>query len=708
MNNIKRIILLLMTTLLFVSYGWAADSKDIVVLSFNHGDSVSLRWAPGSEELFHRSVKSGYLVQRRVAGENAWQNISSVLKPVSEERLSVMEAMVPDAVALKEMLYPSQDRTASDSDVPEDPDGPRLESVPGEVGIEDALLYMMTLFSCDVNRSVAEAAALLFVDKNVDKSAHYQYRVIFADDEKAKKVNVSVVDVNMPVKTVLPTPSDFDGYFDEKFAHFEWSTDAFVGYYSAYNVERSMDGVHFAPLRSRPFVQAFTKDEMEHLAVFRDTFPTEEGTYYYRMAGYSPFGFYGPYSKVVKGEPKYNFEKLDLKVDTVIVGKKSEEIRWSLDKKFESKVKGYKISRTPDYKTFSYENEGLIPANKRSFKLNKVYDRSQYYAVIAVGVKDTPEKHQEKQSSYYYSHHSDTIPPATPTGLKAVIDSAGVVSISWDANKEPDMLGYQLYISNSGNEMEYFNVTDTIYPHTSYFDTLPLNTLTNVAYYRVTAIDRNYNRSAWSDAVKLMKPDTIAPSPVIFKFLQQPKENVVVEWDNSPSVDIDHMELYRQIDDTGKVRLIQTFDLKKRRLPTQYEDKQQMPGQYVQYFMALYDEAGNVTHSHSDRMLTKGERPGCIGDLKATLHVTETEKYIQLNWKITTDDILKRYIVYRKKDDGQMIDIAMVRPNELYYVDERIAIGSTYKYIVRPICSERVCPAVYSEAVVFEGNNTHK
>ena len=602
MRDIKRIITFFVVAFSLIGNGWTASNKDITVLSFNHGDSVSLRWAPGSEELFHRSVKSGYLVQRRAAGENVWQNISPVLKPATNDHFSMMEAVIPDAAVVKEVLYPSQDRNASDSPESDDPNGSKLESIPGETSFENALLYMMALFSCDISRPVAEAAALHFVDTKVDKTARYQYRVIFADDEKAKKTNVSIAEVDMSKKTILPTPSDFEGYFEEKFAHFEWSVKPFMGYYSAYNVERSTDGVHFTPLRSRPFVQAYTKDEMADLAVFRDTFPTEEGTYYYRMAGYSPFGFYGPYSKVVQGEPKFNFEKLDLKVDTVIIGKKSEEIRWSVSKKFESKIKGFKISRTQDYKKFSYENTELIPANKRKFKTNTKYNRAQYYAVIAVGVKDTPQKRVEKQSSYYYAFRADTIPPATPTGLRAVMDSTGAVSISWDPNQEPDLLGYQLYISNSGDVMDYYNVTDTIYPLNFYTDTLPLNTLTNVAYYRVTAIDKNYNRSDWSDAVKLIKIDTIPPAPVVFKFLQQPKDNIIVEWVNSPSSDVDHMELYRQVDDTGQIRLVQTYNLKKKKAPTKYEEKENTPGQYVQYFMAVYDEVGNVSYSHSDKM----------------------------------------------------------------------------------------------------------
>ena len=107
-------------------------------------------------------------------------------------------------------------------------------------------------------------------------------------------------------------------------------------------------------------------------------------------------------------------------------------------------------------------------------------------------------------------------------------------------------------------------------------------------------------------------------------------------------------------------------------------------------------------------MLAKGERPGCIGELKAVLTVTDEVKEIRLDWEVTTTDPIDRYIIYRKKDDGRMLDIALLRPNQLYFVDPKIAIGSTYKYIVRPISTERVCPAVYSEPIYFEGNNTHK
>lgn len=701
MNDIKKCFLVVSILLFSLGKVSAANEKDIMVTAFNHGDSVSLRWAPITEDLFHRSAKSGYLVQRRVVGSNKWSNISPKLYPASSNEMSAKEEADPAIITVREILYPTDARKKT---MDKDTSDVKLMSSPGKPSFDDQMLLMMAYFSCDVSIDVAKLAALHFVDKQVDKTASYEYRVIFADDEKNGKANVSTFKVEMPVKTVLPAIKDFTGRPEESYAHLQWSNNEHMGYYSAYNVERSTDSIHFEKLRERPFVHVYTQPEFKNIVMYRDTFPDKDKVYYYRVAGYSAFGFYGPYSKVVKCEPKFNFDAIPIRVDTVIVGSKDVEVRWSLDKKFEKKVKGFRISRTPDHKSFSYENEGFIPANKRSYKIAKNYSQSQYYAVIAYGYKEK----QEKQSFYYFNFVPDTIPPAVPTGLKAVIDSSGATTISWNPNTDPDIMGYQLFYSNSGKEMDFFNVTDTIYPYTTYVDSLPLNTLTNVAYYRVNAIDKCYNRSHWSEPVKVIKPDTIPPVPVVFHLLQQPKEKMVVEWDNSSSVDLDHMELYRQIDDTGKLRLVKRFDLKKKKIPTRFEDDYSFSGEQVYYVMVVYDESGNSSRSTTDYRLAKGNRVGCVSDLKVNLVIDQYEKKVELRWKQTAQVHIDRYVIYRKKDDGPMLDIDMVRSNQLYYEDKKITIGSVYKYIVRAMSPDRVCPVLFSEPVEIEGTKSYK
>ena len=76
---------------------------------------------------------------------------------------------------------------------------------------------------------------------------------------------------------------------------------------------------------------------------------------------------------------------------------------------------------------------------------------------------------------------------------------------------------------------------------------------------------------------------------------------------------------------------------------------------------------------------------------------------IILNWKNNSTAVVNRFVVYRKEDGGRMLPIASVRANNTFYEDKSVAIGSKYVYIVRPVSTERVCPAVYSEEVSFNG-----
>ena len=55
----KRVITFILTNLLVATL-YATDSeKEIVVLHFNHGDSISLRWIPANEKLIEKSLTHG-------------------------------------------------------------------------------------------------------------------------------------------------------------------------------------------------------------------------------------------------------------------------------------------------------------------------------------------------------------------------------------------------------------------------------------------------------------------------------------------------------------------------------------------------------------------------------------------------------------------------------------------------------------------------
>ena len=684
---------------LFMVMGVKAEDQ-IALLYYNHGDSVSLRWAPTSEKLFTRSIKSGYVVQRKVKGGD-WQTLSPVLYPASDKQFEMMEMENPDATTVREILYKGGRAAYKEEIKGNKPDyAPTMKSGDEMNPIEEQLLYAMALFSCDVSLPVAKAAALHYVDKSVDRSKVYQYRVIFGDDVKKKSVPVSVVSVNMSDLSKLPSITSLDGEFGEYTVSLAFSVANFTGAYSAYMVERSSDSIHFEPLRERPIVQAFTDDKMKDLALFVDSLPNQDDDFYYRVKGYSPFGIYGPVSNVVKGCGKFKFKKVKPTIDTVIYSKKGyADILWSVKKEYEPRIKGFRVYKTTNFQDFTYLNENLLPISTRQFRDNDLKG-SAYYCVVAYGSK----KEDFANSDYYFGLKEDSIPPAAPSGLKAVVDSAGVVRVSWNANKESDIMGYKVFFSYSNKEDDFFSSTPEYYMDTVFYDTLNLNTITPSVYYTVGAYDKNFNPSALAPAVKVVRPDTIPPIAVVFKLLKQPKEEMEVAWENSPSLDLDHMELYRQVDDTGSVVLVKKYDLKKRRVPTDFSDSYQFSGQYVRYIMVVYDEAGNTTTSKTGWFLAKGERPGCISNLEIKITCDENNKQIELSWQNDKTTPINRYVIYRKEDDGNILAYDAISPNKVYYIDKQVAVGSKYKYYVRAVSTERTCPSLSTEVVTFTGN----
>lgn len=96
----------------------------------------------------------------------------------------------------------------------------------------------------------------------------------------------------------------------------------------------------------------------------------------------------------------------------------------------------------------------------------------------------------------YIGNQSDTIAPAVPTGLIAkAYDSH--VELTWDANTEIDLQGYDIYRSTNG--ISFSKVGHATKEITLYNDFL--GGPDQSATYKITAVDDNYNTSDYSSEV---------------------------------------------------------------------------------------------------------------------------------------------------------------------------------------------------------------
>ena len=90
----------------------------------------------------------------------------------------------------------------------------------------------------------------------------------------------------------------------------------------------------------------------------------------------------------------------------------------------------------------------------------------------------------------------DTTPPLAPVGVDLEEQSGGV-RVSWAANAEPDLAGYNLY--SSGKETgPYRIVNDELLLCPWCYDSPVTSEMT---FYKATAVDESGNESAYSDVI---------------------------------------------------------------------------------------------------------------------------------------------------------------------------------------------------------------
>jgi len=97
--------------------------------------------------------------------------------------------------------------------------------------------------------------------------------------------------------------------------------------------------------------------------------------------------------------------------------------------------------------------------------------------------------------------YKDVFPPKAPTGLELVpsggFGDAPSIDLSWDANAENDVLGYNVYRAENG---EFVKVNAELLPAPAYRD---LRVEPGHTYsYRVTAVDQRQNESAPGAAIR--------------------------------------------------------------------------------------------------------------------------------------------------------------------------------------------------------------
>lgn len=669
----------LMAVLLFISGPACAQENFIAVRYFVKKDSVMIRWAPSSPELFRTASEKGYKIVRTDLRNGDKKIISDEkILPLSKDnpQWAGLIKSNNNAALLNELLF-----------LP--------DNFGGNMSSQQKQTYLNTifgfvLFSCDQDAELAKTAGLFFTDVAFEKNATYTYSVELSDNSDGFAYKKGEVSVNTSVLSQNPSIDNLKGIFKNKTAKLKWDVAGFNESYGAYNLERSTDNKNFRKINRAPLAFTYTQyDEGKTEITYIDTMPESNIKYYYRIHGINFFGEQSDASNIVTGTAYNEMLSFPVIESLQVIKNNSVFIRWKLGDPAESAfVEKYLLLRAPADKG-PYEVL-FSSADKKSFTDSSPLP-SNYYKIAAVS------KGNDTLTSFsYLALIIDTIPPEKIMGLTAVADTNGIVKLQWKAAPEADFQGYKIFRANSLTE-EFVQINKHFVTEPWCYDTLNLHTLSRYSYYAVAATDQNFNNSPYSDPVKVKRPDTIPPVPAVITTLSIKNNGVFAKWIPGSSDDVAKTSLLRRTESPA-ANPDTVFVFYPTAPATEFTDSAAIPGKGYYYSVVVTDSSLNSSESEKMYlMFESGFRPKITG---IEARADRVKHLVVLSWKYS-DAGVDHFLIYRSGAGSKMTSVASVPADEFTYSDPNLFMGNSYEYRIKAVYKSGV-QSIISDPVNVE------
>lgn len=596
-----------------------AFGQDFILLQKPVQEGVALRWFPGDFEAWNTHLAEGYLVER-APETGAFQRITAA--PIIPT--------FPANNAVGELLQQIMQYQDSLEVIRTTPNGPRLLSG----------LYRTYLRGAAASPNGIQQSGLYFLDDTAEPGKRYRYRLTTVQGQRLADASFYRGEADE-----LPSLRIKDR---EYVADLQWDHKIGPSNFQAYRLEQSDDGVTYQPItKGWGFPKSYLLPAREMRDTFQllDTVPTLNATYFYRLVGISAFG-----ETIIGNESRFLAKDQTPPARptgfTVAAAENAAEVNLSWGRNDEAgDLAGYRLfrSRYPDSAYVPLIDQLLPPGQEAYVDKDIIREGDYYYRIVAVDATGN-ERTSFRRSAVF----PDKTPPAIPEGLQLDIADNGSVEISWNANKEEDMRGYQLAIARYV-ENEFVPVTSLPLQTTSYQDTLSLNFVNREVYYQIAALDQRGNLSPYSEPVLGLLPDTIKPiKPLLEKPLRQ-GDTLTLTWQPLEEEDLAYVEVYAR-------RSTATTWNKPERSPSlqQYQrfGLDTLTGDWV-YAVRAVDAAGNESPLSNERLLKAPNRSSVVPRPEKLAYRRLNEEQVELNWSYPLTKAPVSFLVFRLGADGK-------------------------------------------------------
>jgi hypothetical protein len=635
----------------------------IKVRSEIHTNKVLLRWAATDAKAWTLLNRYGVVLERetivrdgKVLDEPESVVLSGILKPEESEKLKKLADEYPIGAIIAQALFGEKFEVsgAGQADV----------ASMIALGQEMQQRYVFSLYAADLCFPVAVEVGWGWEDYTVKENERYLYRVI----SQAPEVENGAIFVDMKNTTRFPKALDFYASFSDGNALLSWNYRTLSNLYTAYVLERSMDGNSFSPVSEIPitYLESDVADENAPF-LYVDSIANDI-TYHYRVMGITPFGSTGAYSDTLSGKGTAELTTPPFITQAIPDEKGGADIVWTFDEINEKLIENFSIERSTDNKTFSILSNNIRKSD-RYFHIDRIPSTS-YYVVTANSVNG-----KSLRSFPVLIQATDTIPPAVPAGLKAQVDSTGVVHLSWDANTDSDLYGYRVFKANTDGE-EFIPLNDIAIQSTNYTDTVNINMLNGKAFYAIASLDERYNQSAQGSPIAVIKPAVIPPSAPFIRQVKVENGKNTVYWENGGEETLKGFYVYRTIEKEGIPKRVAAIE---DATVLYYEDTDIENGQYTSYRVIAFTENGLVSDFSIEYPVESVNRRK--PDSKTRFILTPMENRIKIKWSSDAKEIISIQL-FKIDDTGSFALFRDGLRNNSEIEDIQVTSGIEYKYML--------------------------
>lgn len=638
--------------------------------------AIYLRWASVTPQSWKTNNKYGFILERYTVIRNK-QMLSvpeklvispSPLKPRPLEEWETLAKKDNNAAVIAQALY------GSDFDVSINEKGAAKILAQSQ---ELEQRFSFSLYAADNSFEGAVMAGWGFVDKNVKPDEKYLYRIKTAPSKLLKPDSISVF-ISPAEYEPLPAVDEVIARFGNKGVMLSWDIQMLSQYFSSYYVEKSADGgASFKKVNGLPVSNFDNGTGKQTRMFFMDSLQENGKEYQYRVVGINPFGQSGPPSTIIKGMGKEMLMTVPNIRNAYVDKKGLLQVNWVFDEKANKAIRGFQLKRADNIKGPYEIFSDTLPVAGRTIAIKKELGASNYFTITALA------KEGESSTSFpYLVQPEDSIPPAIPSAVKAVIDTNGVVTITWNRNTEKDLMGYKVFRAQKRGE-ELVPLVDSIWYGTTFRDTLSLKMLNKKYYYAVTSLDIRFNQSAKSVLVEVKKPEVIPPSPAVISKFKVEGNSITIQWISSSDSDVISHTLYRKVaGDTVMPTVVRTFQ---GRDTTSFTDKALAGGKTYSYYVVARSEGGLTTASEELTIATAQQANTPDAKITKLYAYTQPEKRrIEITWDHEMKQVAELR-VYRAESGKQLVLWKVLPADGKGIYDTNVQANTEYQYGVMAV-----------------------